>query len=94
MATTPGGKTLSAQQVKPLILYQPLPTERLLMGEGWDHKIGFFLLSVRSDGTVANVEILQSIGRRNMDIVWVWALKKWRFRPNSVKQVRVPGDYR
>jgi TonB family protein len=92
-ATSPSGKTLSAQEVKPLILYKPA-VRTLMFHASFVHRIGVFLLSVRSDGTVSNVEILQSIGASRFDAEWVKTLMKWRFRPNSVKQVRVPGDYR
>jgi TonB family protein len=93
-ATTPNGKILSAQEVKPLILAEPWPSSVAPSGPiVWEHKTGVFLLSVRSDGTVAKVEILQSIGQSSLDAEWVKAFMKWRFRPNSVKEVRVPGDY-
>ena len=57
--TTPGGKTLSAAELKPLI-----------------HR---------------EVRVLQSLGRGPRDNEVKQTLKKWRFRPNSVAQVRVPG---
>jgi TonB family protein len=92
-ATTRDGKHLSAAQLRPLIVNASWPrnTHRVI---GYLRlKIGVFLLSVRSDGTVENVETLQSTGHRGADADTVTALRKWRFRPNSVKEVRVPSQY-
>jgi TonB family protein len=91
-ATTPSGKTLSAQQLKPLILHATWPPGMSTRGY-WHLKIGVFLLAVRSDGTVANVEKLQSTGHRGLDGEMKVAFMKWRFRPNSVNSVRVPAYY-
>lgn len=92
-AITPGGATLSASQVKPLIVYSTWPSETIYTRGIWHLKLGVFLLSVRPDGTVSKVEVLQSIGHRGMDGDVTKALAKWRFRPNSVKEVRVPSYY-
>ncbi|HEX7517233.1 MAG TPA: TonB family protein [Chthoniobacterales bacterium] len=91
-ATTPGGKTLSAQQLKPLILHATFPpgTRTRI---NWHLKLGVFLLAVRSDGTVEKVEKLQSTGHPGLDGELVRSFMKWRFRPNSVNSVRVPAHY-
>jgi TonB family protein len=90
-ATTPSGKTLSAGQLKPLVLYRTWPstTARVF----WRLKVGIFLLEVRADGTVAKVEQLQSTGHSGLDGDLKRAFLKWRFRPNSVSSVRVPAHY-
>lgn len=90
-ATTPGGKTLSAEEVKPLIVHHEWDSG--VASIYWHWKLGVFLLSVRSDGTVAEVEKLQSTGHRVLDVRIADAFKKWRFRPNSVREVRVPAYY-
>lgn len=90
-ATTPRGATLSGeQQIKPLILYQAWPTRPVIMSGIWSMKIGFYILAVRPDGSVSNVEILQSTGHPRIDADTVQSFMKWRFRPGSVKEVRVP----
>ncbi len=92
-ATTPSGKTLSAQQLKPLVLFQGTWPSGTSTRVYWHLKIGVFLLAVRSDGTVAKVEKLQSTGHPGLDGDVERALMKWRFRPNSVTSVRVPAYY-
>ncbi len=92
-ATTPGGKTLSAPQLAPLVLYSTWPQEGILTLGQYHLKMGVFILAVRDDGTVSKVETLQSIGHRGMDGDVIRALKKWRFRPGSVNEVRVPAYY-
>lgn len=92
-ATTPDGKRLSAAQLKPLVLHETWPRERHRVIGYLSLKTGVFLMSVRSDGTVENVEILQTVGHKAADADMVKALRKWRFRPNSVKEVRVPSQY-
>ncbi len=89
--TTPGGKSLSAEQMKPLILREVWAPG--VASVYWHLKLGVFLLAVRGDGTVANVETLQSTSHPLLDAEIVRAFMKWRFRPNSVKEVRLPAYY-
>ncbi|HSH40213.1 MAG TPA: TonB family protein [Chthoniobacterales bacterium] len=92
-ATTYDGRRLSAAQIKPLVLSASWPKDSHRVIGYLKLNIGVFLLSVGSDGTVANVDVLQSIGHRGADNDMLKALSKWRFRPNSVKEVRVPSEY-
>jgi TonB family protein len=91
-ATTPGGQQLSAHQIAPLVLQQfwPAGTETRT---NWHLKIGVFILAVSSDGTVSQVEILRSTGHPGIDRNVMSAFGKWRFRPNSVKEVRMPAYF-
>jgi hypothetical protein len=89
--TTPSGRTLSAQQLKPLVLFGPWPSTNASVF--WHLKVGVFLLAVRADGAVAKVEKLQSTGHAGLDGDLTRAFLKWRFRPNSVSSVRVPAHY-
>lgn len=91
-ATTPSGKTLSARQLKPLVLYAAWPAGTSTRVQ-WHLKLGVFLLTVRSNGTVEKVEQLQSTGHSVLDSEIMTAFMKWRFRPNSVTSVRVPAHY-
>ena len=91
-ATTPGGKRLSASQIAPLVVRQYWPAGTLTRVY-WHLKIGIFLLNVRSDGAVSSVEVLQSTGHGTLDGNCVRAFAKWRFQPNSVKEVRLPAYY-
>jgi TonB family protein len=92
-ATTPDGKKLSAAEVKPLIVSSPAPPSTLQVVGYVKLRIGVFLLKVRSDGTVSGVEVLQSTGAAIADSEVKNAFKKWRFRPGSVNEVRVPAYY-
>jgi TonB family protein len=91
-ATTPSGQHLSASQIAPLVRRQYWPAGTYTRTH-WHLKIGIFLLNVRGDGTVSNVEILQSTGHRILDANCVTAFSKWQFQPNSVKEVRLPAYY-
>jgi hypothetical protein len=90
---SPDGKRLSAQQLSPLVLHAQWPANSVDTSVYWHLKIGVFLLNVRGDGTVSSIGILQRIGHPNMDGATVRAFAHWRFRPNSVKEVRVPAYY-
>jgi TonB family protein len=90
--TTPAGKRLSSFDLVPLVLYAswppPMPTYI-----NWHLEIGVFLLSVRPDGTVSNVEKLHTTGQAFLDRDVIKAFARWRFRPGSVKEVRVPARF-
>jgi TonB family protein len=92
-ATTPAGQRLTADEIRPLILHSKWPKAAHSVIGYLRLKPGVFLLSIRSDGTVANVESLQAIGHPGADADVIKALRTWRFRPNSVKEVRVPVQY-
>lgn len=91
-ATTPTGKRLSAWEIKPLVTSAAWPPS-FPTRVGWHLQIGVFLLNVRPDGTVSSVEILQSTGQGFIDRGVIRAFAQWRFRPNSVKEVRIPAYY-
>jgi TonB family protein len=91
-ATTPDGKTISGRDVGRLVVQWPVfPT--LPSIESGPFKTGVFLLSVRPDGTVSNVEMLHSTGYDRLDKRATQSMKEMRFRLNSVMQVRVPVQF-
>jgi len=92
-ATAPGGQKLSAQQLTPLVVHAEWPTNTVSLVGYWHLRLGVYLLNVRPDGGVSSVEILQPQGHVQMDSATVHAFEKWRFRPNSVKEVRVPAYF-
>ena len=91
-ATTPSGKHLSAVELKPLVVSAVWPPS-FPTRVGWHLKIGVFLLNVKPDGTVISIAILQSTGQSFIDRGVIRAFARWRFQPNSVKEVRVPAYY-
>jgi TonB family protein len=91
VATTPSGKTISGTEVNRLVVHKPR-FEPIWHGPsfGPSTRLDVFLLSVRPDGTVSNVEVLRETGYDVLDKRTKEWITKWRFRPNSVVQVRVP----
>jgi TonB family protein len=87
------GQRLNASELEPLMLYKPMPMGIPAASLNWRLKVGVFLLTVRPEGTVGKVETLQSTGHSGLDGEIIGNLKRWRFRPNSVKEVRVPAEY-
>src|SRR5688572_5627585 len=90
--TAPSGRRLSAAELQPLVVRAQWPPA-MPTYINWHLKIGVFLLSVRPDGTVSNVEKLHTTGQRFLDRDVTKAFFKWRFRPGSVKEVRVPAHF-
>ncbi len=92
-ATTPSGKTISGPELSRVVVYKPkfepiYPSPQF----GPSTRFGVFLLSVRPDGTVSNVEVLHSTGFGILDKRTAKWATKLRFRPNSVVHVRVPME--
>jgi TonB family protein len=90
-ATTPSEKTISGTELSRLVVHKPR-FEPIWHGPSYgpSTRLDVFLLSVRPDGTVSNVEVLRATGYDMLDKPTTEWITKWRFRPNSVVQVRVP----
>jgi len=74
-------------------VYEPAP-DAWVTGITYELKhASMFLLSVRPDGTVADVKPLRGLGYPELDARAMKCLKKWRFRPHSVTEVRMPFGY-
>jgi TonB family protein len=54
---------------------------------------GLFTIHVRTDGGVARVEVVKSIGHALLDQAAIAAFRQWRFRPRSTSLVHVPIRY-
>ena len=54
---------------------------------------GVCVVYVRPDGTVYRAEMLQSTGQPILDKVSIDAFSKWRFKPGTVKRVKIPIRY-
>lgn len=86
------GETISGMPFN-YVVYQPPPDEwagalplKALRGS-------MFQLLVRPDGTVADAKPLRGLGYPELDVRSVKWLKKWRFRPNSITEARMPMSY-
>jgi TonB family protein len=91
--TTMQGKTVSGMAFNNYVVYEP-------PADGWSTTLTYeqfrpsmFVLSVNPDGTVADVKPIQGLGYADLNARAVKWLKKWRFRPHSVTEVRMPFAY-
>jgi TonB family protein len=90
---TASGQTISGRPLEKLIVFIP-KKDAFSTSIHYDAtKGGNFLMSVKPDGTVSNVEVLSSIGYRELDERAKKWFMKWRFQPNSVTQVQAPVSY-
>ena len=88
-----GGGTISGIAVNNVVAYEA-------PAEGFSRSVdlgptssGIFLLSVRPDGTVADVKAHKSLGNSELDVRAARWLKKWRFHPNTVTEVQIPVTF-
>lgn len=92
-AKTPDGKKVSGPDLSNLITFKPKLDGFSTSKDYSGSRLGVFLLTVRPDGTVSNVEVISSIGYGDLDAKTKRWLMRWRFQPNSVVQVRVPSSF-
>ena len=93
-ARTTKGENISGAALGSYVVYQP-PRDEINRGINFGMvRSGLFELSVQPDGTVANVKTLRSLGYEELNTRAIKWLKKWRFRPNAVTEVRIPITYR
>jgi Domain of unknown function (DUF5666) len=88
-ATTSSGKTIFGPELSRLVVHEPVFDPITPATAFGPFKPAVFLLSVRPDGMISNVEMLNSTGYNDLDKRTANWATKWRFRPNSVVQARV-----
>jgi TonB family protein len=92
-ARTMQGEMISGLAVNNFVAYQP-PDIGFVRGlDLGPNKMRMFRLAVRPDGTVESATPYVSFGVEELDARAVKWLKKWRFRPNSVTEVRLPMGF-
>jgi TonB family protein len=79
---------------------EPLKTEFALYAARPDYPIearrrhleggGLFAIQIRPAGAVEKVKIVKSTGHGLLDQAAIAAFRQWRFRPNSLRTVKVP----
>lgn len=89
---TTAGKTITGLAAQRYVLYAP-PEQWVNRGIDLGRHSGLFLLSIRPDGTVASVKILQSLTVRELDERSIGRLSRFKFRPGSLAEARVPISY-
>lgn len=72
------------------VVYEP-PAHEFIRGLNFGAtKVRMFRVSVLADGTVASATPYVSFGYAELDERAEKWLKRWKFRPNSVTEVRIP----
>jgi TonB family protein len=85
--------SLASTDVRSTVLYAPQPDYPVgARGRGWEGT-GLFRCSVRPDGAVSSVIVLQSTGYEILDQAAIAAFHRWHFKPGTVKAVRIPLSF-
>ncbi len=87
-AITTGGRTITGPDVWNYVTVGPgMHLSQVMKVVG---KPGLFLLSVRADGTVGNVDVMKSEGSEELDQLASRRLARMKFRPGAFKEVQIP----
>ena len=74
-------------------IYAPRPEYPLIARQKHLTGRGLFVIHIRPDGKVKGVTIIKSTGHAELDQAAIKSFQGWRFRPHSVRQLRVPIGY-
>jgi len=92
-AKTIDGDTVHGNAVGNYVAYEP-------PGDAWSSGLEYrrysgamFLLLVNRDGTVSEVRPIGTLGYSELNERAIRWFKRWKFRPNSVTEVRMPMVY-
>lgn len=89
-ARTTRGEMISGIAFFNFVAYEP-PAHEFIRGLDFGAtKVRMFRLSVLTDGTVASATPYASFGYAELDERAEKWLKRWKFRPNSVTEARIP----
>lgn len=91
-ARTVQGQTVKGLAVAEFIAYEP-PAELVNRNIDFGQRSGLFLLSVRPDGTVANVHPIKALGLADLDQRASSRLMKMKFRPGTLSEARTPVNF-
>jgi len=90
---TTRGEIITGMAVNNYVLFKPAD-------EAWSTGITYeslrpsmFVSTIQPDGTVADARAVQGTGYRELDERAAKWFKRWRFRPNSVVEARMPFGY-
>lgn len=90
---TTQGQTVSGPAFNDYVVYTP-PDDAWTGGGAYEGgRMCLFQLFVRPDGTVADAKPLGTLGYPQLNERAVRWCKRWRFRPNSVTEARMPMGY-
>lgn len=90
---TTGGEIITGIAFNNYVVSKP-PDEAWSTGITYDSlRASMFVLTVLPDGTVADAKAVRGLGYPELDERAAKWFKKWRFRPNSVVEARMPFGY-
>jgi TonB family protein len=75
------------------VYYAPRPDYPLPAQKQHLEGIGLMEIHIKSNGSVESVRVLKTTGH-GMDQAAIRSFGRWRFRPHSVRVVRMPVQYR
>ena len=93
VAVTGNSQTPTATRVKHYAIYAPRPNYPLHARQYHWTGDGLFLCNIRSDGTVASVDVLRSTGHEMLDRAAIKALRQWRFHPGDMNAIKIPINF-
>ena len=93
LAVSGNSQAPNATQTKHRALYAPRPEYPLAARQRHWTGAGVFACNIRSDGTVASVDVLRSTGHEMLDQAAITALRQWRFQPGDKNLVKVPLSF-
>lgn len=87
------GEIITGMAFNNYVVSKP-PDDAWITGITYDSlRASMFVLSVQPDGTVADAKAVRGLGYPELDARAVKWFKKWRFRPNSITEARMPFGY-
>jgi TonB family protein len=93
VAVTGNSQTPNAAKAKHYAIYAPRPNYPLHARQYHWTGEGLFWCNIRSDGTVASVDVLQSTGHEMLDRAAIKALRQWRFHPGDMNAIKIPINF-
>jgi TonB family protein len=92
-AKTIDGDTVHGNAVGNYVAFEPPPDEWSTSLEYRRHNGAMFILTVQRDGTVSEVKPVATLGYPELDARAIRYFKRWKFKPNTVTEVRMPLIY-
>jgi TonB family protein len=90
LSVAESGHSRNTTQAQRRALYAPRPEYPLAAQKRHWTGHGVFACKIRSDGTVASVDVLRSTGHQMLDQAAITAFRQWRFQPGNMKPVNIP----
>jgi len=76
------------------VYYAPRPEYPLLAQKQHLEGTGLMEIHIKPNGSVESVRVLKTTGHGILDQAAIRGFSRWRFRPHSIRVVRMPVQYR